>query len=393
MADGGGRPADSAGDAPDAVETRQKGILRRRAAFNLTLDGRSPTLALHMEKGKKLDYAAAGVSLKAADQVVEKIKTQARSTFNANVLSDIGLFGGLFRVPTDQYKEPVLVASTDSVGTKVKLAFMSGIHNTVGQDIVNHCVNDILVQGAKPLFFLDYVGISKLVPEVMAEIVAGLAQACRENGAALLGGETAELPGFYAEGEYDLVGTIVGIVERDRIINGSTIAAGDVVIGLPSVGLHTNGYSLARKICFDLAGLSFHGRVKEIDNEIGLELMTVHKSYLKPVTALLAEIQPSGMAHITGSGIPGNLIRIVPQNLKAMISRGSWPGLPIFDFLQKIGSVADTDMYDAFNMGIGYIVVVREDQAERAIAILAACGQPAYRIGRIQPGVRAVEIV
>lgn len=346
-----------------------------------------------MEKGKRLDYASAGVSLKAADQVVERIKAQARSTFNANVLSDIGLFGGLFRVPTDRFKEPVLVASTDSVGTKVKLAFMSGIHNTVGQDIVNHCVNDILVQGATPLFFLDYVGIGKLIPEVMAEIIAGLAQACRENGAALLGGETAELPGFYAEGEYDLVGTIVGIVDREKIINGSAIAAGDVVIGLPSVGLHTNGYSLARKICFDLAGLSFHDRVDAIGNEIGPELMTVHESYLHPIEALLTEMQPSGMAHITGSGIPGNLIRIIPQNLKAVVSRGSWPGLPIFDFLQKTGSVADTDMYDAFNMGIGYIVVVREDQAKRAMEILAACNQPAYRIGRIEPGARAVEIV
>ncbi|MDD4050993.1 MAG: phosphoribosylformylglycinamidine cyclo-ligase [candidate division Zixibacteria bacterium] len=361
--------------------------------FNLTLPLNRGNLPLIMEKGKKLDYAAAGVSLKAADQVVEKIKTQARSTFNANVLSDIGLFGGLFRVPTGEFKEPVLVASTDSVGTKVKLGFMSGIHNTVGQDIVNHCVNDILVQGARPLFFLDYVGIGKLIPEVMADIVAGLAKACRENGAALLGGETAELPGFYKEGEYDLVGTIVGIVEREKIINGSAIAAGDVVIGLPSVGLHTNGYSLARKICFDLAGLSFHDRVDDIGNEIGLELMTVHKSYLNPVSALLSEMQPSGMAHITGSGIPGNLIRIIPQKFKAVIRRGSWPGLPIFDFLQKTGSVADTDMYDAFNMGIGYIIVVRSDSAGRAIEILAAHGQPGYKIGIIETGARAVEII
>jgi phosphoribosylformylglycinamidine cyclo-ligase len=346
-----------------------------------------------MEKGKRLDYAAAGVSLKAADQVVEKIKTQARSTFNSNVLSDIGLFGGLFRVPLGEFKEPVLVASTDSVGTKVKLAFMSGVHDTVGQDIVNHCVNDILVQGAKPLFFLDYVGIGKLIPEVMAEIIAGLAKACRENGAALLGGETAELPGFYKEGEYDLVGTIVGIVEREKIINGSAIAVGDVVIGLPSVGLHTNGYSLARKICFDMARLSFHDRIKDIGGEIGPELMTVHKSYLKPILAVLAELQPSGMAHITGGGIPGNLIRIIPQNLKAVIHRGSWPNLPIFDFLQKTGAVADTDMYDAFNMGIGYIVVVRPEQAQRMLDILAAQGQPAYRIGSIEAGDRAVEIV
>lgn len=361
--------------------------------FNLTLTAEGGNLPLIMEKGKKLDYAAAGVSLKAADQVVEKIKTLARSTFNANVLSDIGLFGGLYRVPTGDFTEPVLVASTDSVGTKVKLAFMSGIHDTVGQDIVNHCANDILVQGAKPLFFLDYVGISKLVPEVMAEIIAGLAKACRENGAALLGGETAELPGFYGEGEYDLVGTIVGVVERRKIIDGSAIAPGDAIIGLPSVGLHTNGYSLARKICFEVAGLSFHDRVDEIGNEIGLELMTVHKSYLKPVTALLAEMQPSGMAHITGSGIPGNLIRIIPPNLKAVIRRGDWPMLPIFDFLQKTGAVADTDMYDAFNMGIGYIIVVRPEAAARAIEILAANGQPGYRIGVIEAGARGVAIV
>jgi len=214
-----------------------------------------------MTDKKKIDYASAGVNLAAGDEAVARIKTLARSTFNANVLSDIGLFGGLFRVPTSDFKEPVLVASTDSVGTKLKLAFMSGVHTTVGQDIVNHCVNDILVQGAKPLFFLDYFGVGRLDPNILADVITGLAEACRQNGAALLGGETAELPGFYREGEYDLVGTIIGIVDRADIIDGSGISDGDVVLGLPSTGLHTNGYSLARKICFEMAGLKFDSRV------------------------------------------------------------------------------------------------------------------------------------
>jgi phosphoribosylformylglycinamidine cyclo-ligase len=346
-----------------------------------------------MAKGKKIDYASAGVNLRAADEAVEKIKRLARETFTPNVLSDIGLFGGLFRVPLEHYREPVLVASTDSVGTKLKLAFMSNLHTTIGQDIVNHCVNDILVQGAVPLFFMDYIGVGRLDPAVIADIVTGLAAACKENGAALLGGETAELPGFYSAGEYDLVGTIVGVVDRAGIIDGTSITAGDIVLGLPSTGLHTNGYSLARKICFELTGLKFDDRVEPLDDSIGRELMKVHKSYLRPITVLLKGIRPHGMAHITGSGIPGNLIRIIPENLKAIIRKGSWPRLPIFEFLQDAGQVSDKDMYDAFNMGIGFILVVKENEATRTESILIGQGQPVYRIGVIEQGPRAVTLV
>ncbi len=344
-----------------------------------------------MADKKKIDYASAGVSLDAGDEAVRRIKKLAKTTFTKNVLSDIGSFGGMFRLPTG-YKDPVLVSSTDSVGTKLKLAFMSGIHTTVGQDIVNHCVNDILVQGAKPLFFMDYIAAARVDPVIIADLVFGLAKACRENDMPLLGGETAELPGFYQPGEYDLVGTIVGIVEKRKIVSGAKIVAGDVVLGLPSVGLHTNGYSLARKICFEMEGLTFDGSAAGLDNPVGPELMQIHRSYYKPVTALLSEMQPHGMAHITGGGIVGNLIRIIPAGLKAVIDRGSWPILPIFDYLQKAGGVAEKDMFDAFNMGIGYILVVGERMAAKAETILTKHGQPSYRIGRISKGRRAVTI-
>lgn len=346
-----------------------------------------------MSEKKKIDYASAGVSLDAADQALVKIKKLAGATFNKNVLSEIGSFGGLFKIPLEGMTEPVLVASTDSVGTKLKLAFMSGIHTSVGQDIVNHCVNDILVQGARPLFFLDYIGIGKVFPDMVADLLDGLSKACRENDTALLGGETAELPGLYSEGEYDLVGTVIGIVDRGNIVDGSAITEGDVILGLPSKGLHTNGYSLARKICFEMTGLAFDTRVDIIDNEIGPELMTVHYSYLKPIQGLMKEIRIDGMAHITGGGIPGNLIRIIPNGLKAVVNRDSWPNLPIFVYLQETGGVADSDMLDAFNMGIGYIVVVKANDAYKAESILAELGQVSYRIGSIEKGSRSVEIV
>ena len=349
-------------------------------------------LADIMENKKKVDYASAGVNLQAADEALVEIKRLARSTFNSHVLSDIGSFGGLFQPPLEKYREPVLVASTDGVGTKLRLAFLTDTHNTVGQCIVNHCVNDILVQGATPLFFLDYVGVGVLKPHVMGQIILGLTIACKANDIALLGGETAELPGFYGEGEYDLTGTIIGMVDKSKIIDGHTITDGDVILGLPSVGLHTNGYSLARKICFDIAGLKVDSKVEGLSNSIGKELLTVHKSYLKPVQKLLESVMPKGMAHITGGGIPGNLIRIIPEGLKAVIDTGSWPNLPIFDYLQKAGGVDDPDMYDAFNMGIGYIIVVKDSAGTVARKILADAGQESYLIGRIEAGSRAVEL-
>jgi phosphoribosylformylglycinamidine cyclo-ligase len=345
-----------------------------------------------MEKNKKVDYASSGVNLQAADEAVEKIKKLARSTFNANVLSEIGSFGGLFRCPIG-YNEPVLVSSTDGVGTKLRLAFMSGIHTSVGQDLVNHCVNDILVQGAEPLFFMDYLGTGQLDPEVLAEIVEGLTLACRENSMPLLGGETAEMPGFYGKGEYDLVGSIVGVVDRSRIIDGSKINEGDIILGLPSVGLHTNGYSLARRICFEIGGLKIDDHVEAIGNEIGKELMIVHQSYLKPVKTLLEKLSLAGMAHITGGGIRGNLIRVIPEGLKAVIKIESWPKPAIFNYLQETGRVSDQDMYDAFNMGIGFIIVIKEGDMESAETILSDLGQQSYRIGRIEKGSKAVELV
>jgi len=346
-----------------------------------------------MENKKKVDYASAGVNLAASDEAVARIKKLAKATFNANVLSDIGSFGGLFRLPLEGYQEPVLVSSTDGVGTKLKLAFTSGIHTTVGHDIVNHCVNDILVQGARPLFFMDYVGVGKLEPAMLADLVEGISAACRDNDMPLLGGETAEMPGFYNEGEYDLVGTIIGIVDRKNIVDGTAIGEGDVILGLPSVGLHTNGYSLARKICFEIAGLKIIDRVDILGNEIGAELMKTHFSYLKPVMGLMEEVRIAGMAHITGGGIPGNLIRVLPENTKAVIQRGSWPVLPIFEFLQETGEVSDNDMYDAFNMGVGYIIVVKDADAYKAESILAEKGQPSYRIGQIETGQKAVDLV
>lgn len=345
-----------------------------------------------MNQEKKLDYAAAGVSLEAADEAVARIKKLARSTFGPNVLSDIGSFGGLFQIPLGGIDEATLVASADGVGTKLKLAFMSGNHTTVGQDLVNHCVNDILVQGATPLFFMDYIGVGKLDTNVVADLVAGLATACRENGMALLGGETAEMPGFYADGEYDLVGFVVGLIDRKRIIIGADIKEGDTVIGLPSTGLHTNGFSLARKICFEISDLKFESVVDQIGGPIGTALMAVHKSYLSPVAALLKELRPSGMAHITGSGLPGNIIRIVPDGLRVIIDCSTWPHLSIFEFLQKAGKIADKDMYDAFNMGIGYVLTLRPYDLEKAEQILAAQNQPSYRIGQVVKGERGVEL-
>jgi len=350
-------------------------------------------LAATMKKKDKIDYASAGVSLEAGDEAVRRIKSLAKKTFTDNVLSDIGSFGGLFRVPVRDYTEPVLVSSTDSVGTKLKLAFMSCIHTTVGRDIVNHCVNDILVQGARPLFFMDYIGVGKLDPQVLADVVSGLAAACEENVMPLLGGETAELPGFYSEGEYDLVGSIVGIVDRAQIVDGSKIIDGDIVVGLPSVGLHTNGYSLARKICFDMARLKFDDRIDSLEEPIGPELMKVHQSYLKPVTALLEKMPIHGMAHITGGGIPGNLIRVLPEDLQAVIEKDSWPNLPVFEYLQETGGVDDNDMFDAFNMGIGYILVMDKNDADAVEKILSEHDQPSYIIGRINKGDRDVRII
>ncbi len=307
-----------------------------------------------------ITYADSGVDIKAGDKAVERIKELARQTFNSQVLTDIGAFGGFFKPDLAGIKKPVLVSSTDSVGTKLKLAFMTNKHDTVGEDLVNHCINDILVHGAKALFFLDYIAVGKLKPEIIAEVVSGVARGCKNAGVALIGGETAELPDFYRPGEYDLVGFVVGIVDQDKIIDGSAIQAGDVCLGLPSNGLHTNGYTLARKVAFEIAGLKPGDMIDELGTTIDKALLRVHRCYAPLVLPLLEKYNIHGMAHITGGGIEGNLKRVLSDNIDAEIVKGSWPVLPIFDFLKKVGNIDPEDIYATFNMGIGFILVVGE---------------------------------
>ena len=339
-----------------------------------------------------MDYKASGVDIDAGNETVRRIKGLAKSTFTQGVLSEIGSFGGLFHLAPGRFGDPVLVASADGVGTKLKLAFMSGRHDTVGEDLVNHCVNDILVQGAKPLFFLDYLATGALAPDVAEQIVAGIARGCRGNGCALLGGETAEMPGFYAAGEYDLAGFIVGVVERGFVIDGRAIAAGDLLVGIPSTGLHTNGYSLARRIVFEGLGLRVDSMVPELKQTIGDALLTVHRSYLKLMEPLLAE--PGlvrGLAHITGGGLTDNLPRIFPETLSATIDRDSWDVPALFRFLGEAGQVPVEDLYRTFNMGIGLVVVCRPGTVDRVLALLKAAGEDGARvIGEMVPGSKDV---
>ena len=341
-----------------------------------------------------MDYKQAGVDIEAGNEVVRRIRSMARGTFTPGVLSEIGSFGGLFRLDSAGIDDPVLVASADGVGTKLRLAFLTGIHRTIGKDLVNHCVNDILVQGAQPLFFLDYLATGRLDPEVAVQVVEGLSAACRENGCALLGGETAEMPGFYADGEYDVAGFIVGAVARDRLIDGKGIRPGDTLIGVPSSGLHTNGYSLARRIVFDVAGLRVDSPVPELGTTIGEALLETHRSYLPLIRPILPSGLIKGMAHITGGGITDNLPRILPSGTGARIDRSAWQVPPLFQWLQRTGKVPDEDMLRTFNMGIGLIIACDDDAADRVLAELAAAGEPhATRIGRIVSGDSGVQYV
>src|SRR2546425_3353767 len=294
---------------------------------------------------KPATYASAGVDIDAANRATEKIKELARATFNERTLSEIGSFGGMFDGAFPGMHEPVLVASADGVGTKLKIAFATGIHNTIGCDLVNHCVNDILVQGARPLFFLDYIATGKLAPETITSIVEGIANGCCENGCALLGGETAEMPGFYADGEYDVAGFIVGVVDREKVIDGHTIAPGDVVFGLPSVGLHTNGYSLARKLFFEVAGYKAETHLAELEETIGAALLKPHVSYLRVLEGLLDTGVIKGLAHITGGGLLENIPRILPTGTSAEIKPVSWPARPIFETIGFIGNIEGAEMY------------------------------------------------
>jgi phosphoribosylformylglycinamidine cyclo-ligase len=337
-------------------------------------------------------YADSGVDIAAGNRTKQRIKYLAQRTFTRNVLGEIGGFGGLFRLD-GKYEEPVLVSSADGVGTKLKLAFHLGIHHTVGADLVNHCVNDIAVQGATPLFFLDYLATGRLDGEIAEKVVSGLSDACRANGCALIGGETAQMPGFYADGEYDLAGFIVGVVERSKLITGAKIRAGDVLLGFPSTGLHTNGYSLARKLFFEVAKYKPDQYVNALKEKAGAALMKTHRSYLSLIKKLTASDHASGIAHITGGGITENLPRILPKSASAHVELGSWPVLPIFEHLQQLGNVEQDEMLRTFNMGIGLIASIPAERFKRCKSMLDRAGEKCYVIGRIVKGERKVVYV
>jgi phosphoribosylformylglycinamidine cyclo-ligase len=322
-------------------------------------------------------YADAGVDIDRANRTKKRIKYLAHKTFTKGVLSEIGGFGGLFSIDKTKYLDPVLVSSVDGVGTKLKVAFEMKMH-------------DIAVQGAAPLFFMDYLATGKLEPEVAEKIVEGLAEACKHNGCALIGGETAEMPGFYAEGEYDLAGFIVGVVERERIITGKAVEVGDVILGLASTGLHTNGYSLARKLFFEVAGYTPDTYVNELKGKAGNELMQTHRSYWPVIKKLLAGECVSAMAHITGGGITENLPRVLPRGVAAIVELGTWPVLPIFDHLQKLGNVPQEEMLRTFNMGLGMLLVIPSKKFKKAQSVLEKIGEKAYTVGRIVKGDRKV---
>jgi phosphoribosylformylglycinamidine cyclo-ligase len=372
-----------------------------QAAEQAVTTDTQPAAASHVAAKTPVTYAAAGVDISSGDRAKQRIKMLARKTFNKHVLSEIGGFGGLFALDLEKFPQPVLVSSADGVGTKLKVAFELGIHHTVGADLVNHCVNDIAVQGATPLFFLDYLATGKLREQdsdTVETVVRGLSEACRANGCALIGGETAQMPGFYADGEYELAGTIVGCVNRPDIVTGEGIQIGDVLIGLPSNGLHTNGYSLARKLLFEIAHYGPDQYVNELKDKTGAALMRTHRSYLSVIKKLTARGSQAatdaplvrGMAHITGGGITENLPRILPRGTGAVVDLASWTVPPLFEHLQQLGNVEQDEMLRTFNMGIGLIVVVAAEQVKKAKAILNRANERHCIIGRIARGDRRV---
>jgi len=347
-------------------------------------------LAQSATEPRSITYADAGVDIERSNFTKQRIKFLAHKTFNRSVLSEVGGFSALFSIDRKKFPDPVLVSSVDGVGTKLKIAFEMKLHHTVGADLVNHCVNDIAVQGATPMFFMDYFATGKLQPEVIEKVIAGLADACKQNGCALIGGETAEMPGFYGNGEYDLAGFIVGVVDRKRLITGKTVEPGDVLIGLPSTGLHTNGYSLARKLFFEVAHYTPDSYVSEIKGKVGTELMRTHKSYWPIVRRMLDADAVSAMAHITGGGITENLPRVLPKGVGAIVEIHSWPVPPIFEYLQRLGNVPHDEMLRTFNMGIGMILVVPAKKFKKAQLILDRCSEKGYVIGRIVKGEKRV---
>lgn len=342
---------------------------------------------------KKGAYAQAGVDIEAANQTKKTIKELVRSTFGEGVLGDMGGFGGLFAPPWKEFAEPVLVSSVDGVGTKLKLAFASGIHDTVGMDIVHHCANDILVQGARPLLFMDYLAMGRHDPEVVESVVRGVARGCRGVGCSLLGGETAEMPDFYQAGEYDLAGCIVGIVDRDKIIDGSAIEAGDRIVGLASDGLHTNGYSLARRVVLEQAGLRLDEALGDTGRTVAEEMLRPHRAYVQSVLQLMENAQVKGLAHITGGGFWDNVPRILPAGLSAVIHQGRWDVPPVFDYIQKTGKIDEQEMYHVFNMGIGMMIFVSGDESEKAVEQLRQDGEDARVLGEVVAGEPPVVMV
>ncbi|HKZ21605.1 MAG TPA: phosphoribosylformylglycinamidine cyclo-ligase [candidate division Zixibacteria bacterium] len=338
-----------------------------------------------------LTYKKSGVDIKAASLAKKKIKALAALTFNPQVLSEIGSFGAFFNLDR-KFKTPILVSSVDGVGTKLKVAFLANKHDTIGEDLVNHCVNDILVHGAKPLFFLDYIATGKLSPAVVSEIVKGLASACRKVSCALIGGETAQMPDFYQKNEYDLAGFIVGAVEKDKIIDGKKIKPGDQIIGLASNGLHTNGYSLARKVFFEQAGWKIDKYVPELKTTLKEELLKTHCCYFNSLSRVLESYHIKGMAHITGGGIAGNLVRILPQNCVAQIDTASWRKPKIFGLIQKLGKISNPEMFEVFNMGIGMILVVNKRDVTSIMRDLSLLGETVFHIGEIKKGAKRVSL-
>ncbi len=345
------------------------------------------------EKKHGLRYRDAGVDIDAAVEAKKGIGAIVKKTFDDNVLCDIGTFGAMYNFDARAYQEPVLVSSVDGVGTKLKLAFLTGRHDTVGIDLVSHCVNDILVQGARPIFFLDYLACGRLEPQVVVDVLTGIANGCRYAGCALIGGETAEMPEMYKEGEYDLAGTIVGVVERKNIVDGSSIQEGDLIVGLPASGLHTNGYSLARKICFEVAGLDVSDPMPGVGRTVGDALLEPHRSYARVIQLLAKIVRIKGMAHITGGGITDNLPRALPEGLGAQINLNAWKALPIYKFLQETGDVEDAEMLRTFNMGLGYLLVVSPDELDKALDTLTLANEEPKVVGRVIKGERKVQYI
>ena len=347
-----------------------------------------------MEKTSKdkVTYKSAGVDVEAGYEAVTLMKQHTQRTLVPGVLGGLGSFGGFFEIDVEKYKKPVLVSGTDGVGTKLQIAFMTGVHNTIGIDCVAMCVNDIVCHGAKPLYFLDYIGTGVLDPQAAAEVVNGICDGCVEAGCALIGGETAEMPGFYKKGEYDLAGFAVGVVDKEKVINGAQVAEGDVIIGLASSGIHSNGYSLVRKLFFELNNYSINAYISELECTLGQELLTPTTIYVKTVLELAEHFDIKGMAHITGGGFIENIPRTIPAGLKAEINMGSFPILPIFKLMQELGDIEDKEMFNTFNMGIGLVIIAHKNDVEQMMSRLSLMNQKAYVIGKIIKGDGGIEL-